>query len=282
MDSNYITPVEQRGKYFFKREDLYAPFDFSPVNGSKLRQCQLLMEKNKDCNGFVTGTSIKSPQAPIVASVGCSIGKPTMIMYGGTSFERLESNEYAQLCKRVHADVDIVARMGYTSVLNSKAEQFAKKYGYYNVRYGFDLSNNLDVFVESTAAQVQNIKGVDNIVVTVGSGITIIGILYGISIYNIPIKCVYGIGCAPNRVSKINNYADMIYFETGVNLPLHILTYVDAFNNYKGFKYEDTIIEEYEGITLHPRYEAKTFNWLKNSQLPGTTCMWITGSDFGK
>jgi len=60
-----LTPVEKRGDYYFKRDDLYQPFDFSRVNGSKLRQCQLLIKKNIDIakNGVITGTSVLSPQA---------------------------------------------------------------------------------------------------------------------------------------------------------------------------------------------------------------------------
>ena len=45
MNPYELTPVEGIGSYLFKREDLYKPFDFSPVNGSKLRQCEILLEK---------------------------------------------------------------------------------------------------------------------------------------------------------------------------------------------------------------------------------------------
>lgn len=274
-----LTPVEQKGEYLFKREDLYRPFGFSPVNGSKLRQCQILLEKNSDYDGLVTGTSIKSPQAPIVASVGRALNKPTKILYGGTTYEKLEHNSYYRICREMGSNIEICSKLAYTSVLNQKAELFSAENNYFNVRYGFDLSKNIDVFIDSVAMQTINIPPVENLVVTVGSAITIIGILYGIAINNIKIKKVYGIGCAPNRISKINEYANMIYFQTGISIPVNLLTYIDAFNMYKGYKYENVIDEKYEGITFHPRYEAKTFRWMKNQHLQGDTLMWITGSD---
>lgn len=280
MNEYQLTPVEKFGKYSFKREDLYRPFDFSPVNGSKLRQCQILVQKNANYNGFVTGTSIKSPQAPILSAVGKSINKPVTIMYGGTTFDNLKDNKYYQLCLSCGGDVKIVSKMAFTSVLNLKSELYAKEHGLYNVKYGIDLMNNLDVFIDSTANQVQNIGEVDNIVVTVGSSITILGILYGLVIHNIPCKRIYAIGCAPNRVDKINEYSKAIFNEKGVRLPVEKIIYVDAFNLYKGFKYENTVNEEYFGLQFHPRYEAKTFRWLKNNDLIGNTLMWITGSDF--
>lgn len=279
MDTNYITPVEKIGKYYFKREDLYIPFNFSTVNGSKLRQCQLLVEKNTKFKGLVTGTSIKSPQAPIISAVGKSLSIPVKIMYGGTTKQRLEQNKYSIMCKEYGADVDIVSKMGYTSVLNKKAQDFANENNFFNIRYGFDLYNNLDVFIDSTANQVKNINNIDNIVVTVGSAITLIGILYGIAKYNINVKKVFAIGCAPNRMKKINEYSNVLYIETGLILPLEKVTYIDAFNEFKGFKYENTMNEEYYGIKFHPRYESKTFNWLKNSNIEEKTLMWITGSD---
>lgn len=274
-----LTPVHQKGDFLFKREDLYRPFGFSPVNGSKLRQCQILIEKNIGYDGIVTGTSIKSPQAPIVASVGRSLGKPTKILYGGTTIESLNNNPYYHVCKQMGSEVDICSKLAYTSVLNHKAESFAKEHNYFNVRYGFDLAKNIDVFIDSVARQTENIPYIDNMVVTVGSAITIIGILYGIAINGIKVKRVYGIGCAPNRISKINEYANMIYLHTGVSIPLNILEYIDAFNTLPGYKYENTVHEEYEGIIFHPRYEAKTFSWLKKQHLSGDTLMWITGSD---
>lgn len=280
LDEYELTPIEKRGDFLFKRDDLYIPFDFSPVNGSKLRQCLLLMKSHLGkVNGVITGTSIKSPQAPIVASVAKILNLPCTILYGGTTNDKLKENMYANICKAMGANIEIASKFGYTTVLNKIAQEFADKEKWLNIRYGFDLVNNLDVFIGSVANQVKNIPKVDNLVITVGSSITIIGVLYGLLKYNKDVKRVYAIGVAPNRLQKIENYANEIYLHTGNLLPLDLINYVDCFTEVKGFKYENTFNESYFGIDFHPRYEAKTFRWLKEQELKGTTLMWITGSD---
>lgn len=281
MGIDFITPIEKRGDYYFKREDVYVPYDFSPANGSKLRQCQLLIKKNAEAakNGIVTGTSILSPQAVIAASVAKQINVPCDIFYGGTRQELLETKKYPSIAKKLGANISIVSKMAYTSVLTSKAEEYATINGRFNIRYGFDLRNNLDVFIGSVATQTQNIPNEAKIlVVTVGSAITLIGILCGLAMYENNIEKVFAIGCAPNRINKIQDYANMIYFEKGIVLPIGKLKYIDAFNNIKGYKYENTMKEEYNGIVFHPRYEAKSFCWLRQQNL--SKCLfWITGKD---
>lgn len=48
----------------------------------------------------------------------------------------------------------------------------------------------------------------------------------------------------------------------------------------RGYKYENTMKESYMGITFHPRYEAKTFNFMKK-YVPKSarTLMWVTGHE---
>lgn len=36
-DVNDLTPVEQIGDYWFKRDDCFMPFDDIPINGGKVR-----------------------------------------------------------------------------------------------------------------------------------------------------------------------------------------------------------------------------------------------------
>lgn len=283
MEKFDITPVEKHGDYYFKREDLYKPFAFSPVNGSKLRQCQLLIEKNFDTaiNGVITGTSVLSPQAAIVAACAKSMNISCYVFYGGTTMWALSKKKYPAHCFELGAHVEVVSKSGFTTVLTAKVVEKATKDNLFQVRYGMDLMQNKDVFIESIAEQVANIPNeLDNLVITVGSGITLIGVLVGIVRNGKRVKNLYAIGCAPNRMNKIITYADMIEYETGFVLPIQTLRYVDAFNEIKGYKYEQTMRESYYGIDFHPRYEAKTFRWLRNSQLKGNTLMWITGCDF--
>lgn len=277
-----LTPVEQRGEYLFKREDTFAPFPFCGVNGGKLRQCMMLVNKSAEraANGLVTATSILSPQAVIASAVAKGLGVPCTIMYGGTTARRLAELDYPRLCSRLGAEIRIVAETGRTSAITARAAALAQQTGRLLIRYGFDMRGNLDCFLGSVAEQVQNIpERLENLVVTCGSAITIVGILYGLSLYGKRVKNVYGIGVAPNREAKINEYARLIA-ESGhkgeITTPLR---YIDAFRLYKGFKYEDKVAACYHGITFHPRYEAKTFRWLQATRLRGDTLFWITGAE---
>lgn len=277
-----ITPVQHIGDYYFKRDDLFMPFDFSPVNGSKLRQGMLLCEKNIDYvqNGIYTGTSIHSPQAVISASIARFYGVPCTIVYGGTNESSLRQNRYAQLCAHLGAKIEL-CKVGYTTAVSARAGELAKERGGLNIKYGFDLRNNLDVFLESVAEQVYNIPdNLDYLVITIGSAITAVGVLLGIEKYGKKVHNVVGVGCAPNRLQKMQEYAEMIRAKTGVSIPLGLLSYQDCYNRLKGYKYEDTQRASYGGITFHPRYEAKTFNFMtKYLSRSARTLMWVTGHD---
>lgn len=278
-----LTPVESRGGYLFKRDDLFMPYDFCRINGSKLRQCILLVDKNRDraAKGVITGTSVLSPQAAITSAVAKANGYPCSIYYGGTNPQTLMQYDYPRLCARLGADVRIVSRTGMTSVLNAIVNRRVEETGELAIRYGFDLRNNLDVFIGSVAHQVQNLPDrLDNLVMVVGSAITLVGVLCGISMYGKEVGRIVGVGCAPNRRAKIETYAELVREGLGVSLPLDRLDYVDAYNLYKGFKYEDTVTAKYYGLTFHPRYEAKAFKYMYNQIPPnqgGATLFWING-----
>lgn len=53
-----LTPVENIAGIKFKRDDLYRPFGAGDVNGGKLRQCMMLVqkaiEKNPGIKGVIT------------------------------------------------------------------------------------------------------------------------------------------------------------------------------------------------------------------------------------
>lgn len=199
-------------------------------------------------------------------------------MFGGTNENSLRKYKYPMIAKAVGANIIIGSKLGYTSVLQARATEYAKEHDLFQIKYGFDLIGNLDVFIESVAEQVQNIPDVDNLVITCGSGITVIGVLYGIAIYGKKIKNVYAYGIAPNRIEKIYNYRDAIYMTQGVELPMHILRYIDYFAEV-GYNYTKSVNEKIGDIKLHPKYEAKTYRWLKEQQLKGETLFYIIGGD---
>ena len=260
MDTKFITPVQNIDGLFVKREDLFKPYSFSNANGSKLRQCILLVEKNIDKvkKGIITGTSVVSPQSVICASVAKGLNIPCYIMFGGTNDESLKKREYPMIAKGLGANIIIGSKLAYTSVLQAKATEYAKDNDLFQIKYGFDLMSNIDAFIESVAFQVQNVPDVDNLVITVGSAITLIGVLYGMAIYNKNIKNVYAYAIAPNRIEKIQKYRDLIYLEHKVTLPINKVRYIDYFAQV-GYNYNKSMNEKIGDIVLHPKYEAKTY-----------------------
>lgn len=281
--ANVITPVEKIGDIYFKRDDKFAPFG-NGINGSKLRQCVLLFEKNKSLvqNGVITATSILSPQAPIVSELCKYYNVPCTIYYGGTTHERLSKMSYPMMCKNNGATIEIPCNCARQSALQYHVNKRIKETNEFNVRYGMDLENNLDVFVESTANQVRNLPDdLDNLVISCGSAITTIGILMGCALYNKNISNIYAVGIAPNRLEKINKYVSLLNEKFDINISLENFNYIDAFSTLKGFKYENIKNESYYDITFHKRYEAKTFSWLKDNinYKEKKTCMWIIGGE---
>lgn len=282
-NANIITPVEKIGEIYFKRDDKFTPFD-NNINGSKLRQCILLFEKNKEHiqNGVITATSILSPQAPIVSELCKYYKVPCTIYYGGTTYEKLDNTPYSIICKNNGANIEILCKSGRQSVLQYHVNKRIEKTNEFNIKYGMDLENNLDVFIESTSNQVKNLPDdLDNLVISCGSAITTIGILLGCTLYNKKIKNIYAVGIAPNRFEKIKSYVSLLNKKFNIDIKLSNLKYIDAFSTMKGFKYENIKNEVYENIIFHKRYEAKTFNWLKNNidYKNEKTCMWIVGGE---
>jgi hypothetical protein len=63
-----ITPVENVGGMWWKREDKFAPLGYGNINGSKLRQLIWLFSQ-KAYPGVVSGAVTGSPQLPMVAAL---------------------------------------------------------------------------------------------------------------------------------------------------------------------------------------------------------------------
>ncbi len=266
-----LTPCQNVNGLWIKRDDLYAPFGDGNVNGGKLRQCMMLVDSVKgSTNGIISCCSIHSPQAPITAATAEYYGLRSVIFYGGTSEERLQELEMPRLTMQHGADVKIAARTGRHNVLYAKAREHAKKEGLFVVEYGFNITEQPEIMFGAVSAQVQNIPDeLENLIVTCGSGITTIGIIKGIEAYGKHVKNVHVVSTAPDRSA-------MIYKHTGREVIVH-----DLFHS-RGFAYEKGVELTYEGINLHPNYEAKAFEWLQNESginlHDSKSLFWIVGA----
>lgn len=162
------SPVEVRGDYFLKREDLVS---VGGGYGGKVRACWRIANSAPKLEGLVTAGSRHSPQLAIVARIGALLGVPTVghTSYGELGEELLDAEEQGMELVR--------HRPGYNTVIIARAREDADKRGWTHVPFGMDSA----VAVKETARQVESLVGLDfkRIVVPVGSGITFSGILKG-------------------------------------------------------------------------------------------------------
>lgn len=268
MNEYDITPVQNIGGQLCKRDDLYTIFESNGVNGGKLRQCVMLVDKVNPA-GVVTYCSIESPQAPITAAVAKKRGIPCVIMYGGTSRERLMRSEMPILAMHYGAKITIGARTGRHNVLHSAAKKLADEKGWFLVQYGINLDDHGDVLLDAVARQTANIPDCENLVAVCGSGITASGILVGLHLNNIHVENIHLVATAPDRRELIRKLT-MSYGA------FREVIYHSLFHE-KGFHYEDQANEKIGHLVLHPNYEAKAYRWYRRSGI-GDCVFWITGA----
>ena len=275
-DARALTPVDDIDGLYFKREDLFRPFDDTGVNGGKLRQCYMLLEQAKDdCDGAISCCSIHSPQAPITAAVAQHFGMPCEIFYRGTNRANLMKLEMPELVMHYGAHITIASASGRHSILYSKARKYAEENNYFVVEYGFNLIDHFDLLTEAVSMQVQNIPDdLENLFITCGSGITTSGVLLGLKKYGKRVGTIHLVCTAPDRSKLLNNIIESHGIEAN-------LQYHDLFHR-EGFQYEKGLDVTYGGLRLHPNYEAKTFSWLYHESgidiHNGKNLFWIVGA----
>lgn len=274
MNNLILSPVEKLGNIFFKREDLYE--GIGGINGTKLRQAEYLVDtiikQNPKTKGIVTGCSIHSPQAAIVAGVCKQKNIKCIVCYGGTTLATLKKMPMPILASKLGASIQIVSKTGRHNVIYSRIKSLYPDYGI--IEYGMCIKEELTNMISNISQQVQNIPDeLDNLVITCGSGFSSSSVLQGILKYGKKIKNIYLVHVAPNRIAKIKK-------NIGV-LPNNVIP-IMLFDR-KNFHYEDESKCFYYGIEFHPKYEAKAFNWLMNESkidiIKESTLFWIIGKE---
>lgn len=239
-----ITPVEQVGNYFFKRDDY---FKFDDVNGGKVRTALYI---SRDATGLVTATHKNSPQGNIIATIGKHFKIPSVIFTpNGELLEQL------QLAEKKGAIIKHVAP-GYNSVIIARAKEYAKNTGYTYVPFGMECEEAVIL----TAKNVINIpKNSNRILVPVGSGMTLAGILHGLKQYNMNIK-VIGISVGADPTRRLNKFAPSNWKE--------MCEIISSNMPYEKQMNKTSIV----GIELDGFYESKCLPYLKEGDL-----LWIVG-----
>ena len=260
-DVNDITPVEEYDGVYFKRDDLYRPFDPEPLNGGKVRQCITLIKANldkikKEHNSCVaTVTSVNSPQGIIIARVCQEFGLRCIIGVGGPG---KNDNNICNAIRDFGGEIITLSPMAYDNVLYSKLMELHQHENFFVIKFGINVSESTEIR-DYISNQVINIPDeLENLVIPTGSGICAGAILHGIKKFEKKVKNVYVVQIAGyDRTATINKIESTIPY---IYLP------------YEKFPYSKKLkIFIRPDFQLDTVYESKAYHWMINSPHPITT-----------
>lgn len=239
-DPNELTPVQDIGDLWLKRDDL---FDVAGVRGSKARTGLYLLQGARGCT--VAGNR-HSPMVSRVARIAQYLDIPCSAFTAGSKALSVEEQDAV-----AHGAQLVKGRAQYLSALTSIARREAEKTGWVWVPLGTECQ----AYIDQNKRQVANLPAfAHRIVVPVGSGMALAAILHGLKQlgFRIPILGVV-VGMNPERVLKKWSPEG---WEKQVKL-------VRADSNFERPATESTI----EGIQLDPWYEAKCLPHLESGDV---------------
>lgn len=274
-DLDELTPVELHGGRWYKRDDLFMPFDDVPLSGGKVRQALLLLAGAKqrivdEHDGWVlTTTGVHSPQGLIIARAARELGLRCVIFVGATTTSSaLAKHPMLVAALRTGALLDTTAKLGYESALIArvKAWQDAHDGRGYFVRFGINLDDDPQAIIDSTAAQCANLPAdVSIVVVPTGAGITAGGVI---------------LGCAEHRPDALVVCVQISGYDRRPTIERIVDGLRFNYHEIKGVPYARLVrVDVAPGFGLDPIYEAKAYEWMLAQ--PGLdserVCFWVVG-----
>lgn len=240
-----LTPIEVRGGLFIKRDDLYLA---AGAPGGKARSCWHLAQ---GAPGLVTASSRQSPQIGIVARVAAELDIPCRahMPTGPDTPEMVEARALG---------AEIVAhRPGYNSVIVARARADALQRGWREIPFGMECQEA----VNQTKGQVANLPfgSIARIVVPVGSGMSLAGILWGLSELGCSVP-VMGIMVGADPTKRLDRWAPPLWPS--------LARLSNAGVDYHAHAAETS----FHGLALDPVYEAKCLPHLQPGDL-----FWLVG-----
>lgn len=229
-----LTPVEELNGILFKRDDR---FKVGFVNGGKLRQAFILIEKNlsliKEKYGgvVVSPCSNKSPQSAIMGVVCKHFGLKCKVV----TFKTQKPNLPLAIAQENGAEL-YGTKVGWNSVIEARA----KELGGFNIKMGFASEDVIEANIE----QVKNIpEELEYLIVPVGSAYNFISILKGLERYDKKVEKIIGVYIGKEPFKTIEeNYKGNLKFEL-IKSPF---SYSTSFSAYP---------------MLDEIYEAKAYKW---------------------
>jgi hypothetical protein len=269
-----LTPVENIGDVWFKREDEFTPDGVH--NGSKFRQLIWLFSRAK-FPGVVSGAVTGSPQLPMVAACAQHY-KMKCIQFSGARKNMVSAGE------KLGAKTMLVIP-GYGPLLNKRARDYAEERGWLHIETNITESKDVEPFHRIGAEQVRNIPDhIETLMVPAGSRNSLTSILYGLSLFPPKnLQRVILLNIAPNIVKKQKWMTERLA-QCGVGkIGYDIKTYDVFANGYTN--YHRLMLFAYNGLRFHPRYEGKCWNYIKDNlsiflpYINDKTLFWIVGSE---
>lgn len=264
-----ITPVEEYNGVYYKRDDLFRPFDPEPLNGGKVRQCLTLIESNLEDirtnhgNTVATVTSINSPQGIIIARVCQEFGIHCIIGVGGPG---KNDNNICDEIRKCGGEIITLSGIAYDNVMYSKLMELHKTRPFFVIKFGINVEESTEIR-DYIANQVVNIPDdVVNIVIPTGSGICAGSILYGMKKFgkkaNVHVIQIAGF----DRTKTINKIESSVPYN-----------YVA----YKKFPYSKKVkVFITKDFQLDTVYEAKGYDWMELNidTVKEKTLFWCVGN----
>jgi DNA modification methylase len=244
-DPEAQTPIDLKGDCWVKRDDQFK----IGCAGGKVRTCLHLA---REAVGITTAGSRQSPQVNIVARIAKHLGIPCRVHVPRGDFT-------PELSSAQEAGAEVIQHNpGYNTVLISRAKKDADKRGWTEIPFGMECQEA----VEQTRRQVLNIpEGVKRLVVSVGSGMSLAGILQGLEDRKggrrIP---VLGVMVGADPTSRLDAYAPEGWREW--------VTLVQSSQDFHAHAPRTT----WRGIRVDSIYEGKCLPFLEAGDL-----FWIIG-----
>ncbi len=245
-----LTPWERYAGHLVKRDDL---FDVAGSRGGKVRTCLALAQQAvEQGSGLVTAGSRKSPQVNIVASIAAELGLPCQVHVPA-------GPETPELVAAAARGAEVVRhRPGHNSVIVSRARRAAADLGWVEIPFGMECEEA----VRQTQQQVANLpRSVRRLIVPVGSGMSLAGILHGLSLLEDGDQvAVVGVMVGASPLRRLDRYAPPFWREQA--------RLVQAREDY----HAEARWQMIGDLRLDPIYEAKCLPFLESGD-----ALWVVG-----
>ena len=281
------TPVEQKSDgVWYKREDKFALFGVNTLNGSKCRQLLYLFESRpKGVDTVIHGTNVNaSPQTPMTAAMAQHYGLRCIQVAGGTNFNSISGKDLPRFATMFGAEYDLSCRSGFNVGVQKRVKTVMK--GFENCftierditldhKLAMNKASNIQSFHEVGAWQVGNVPAhIEDLVVPFGSANSATSIMLGLSMYKPKnVQRIHLINVGVDKRDYMFERLKLMGADVSAYDFLWHDTKVPYSKLFKGVRLDD--------MTFHPRYEAKTINYMRNNLpelIKDTTLFWNIGS----